>query len=555
MKKLVISLPFIFIYFLSLGQIAPEKYFIAFTDKNNSPYSINQPSEYLSQRAIDRRDRQGIEIDMKDLPCNPDYLQGVKDIGVELLNPTKWLNGVTVETDDPDKINQISNLPYVKYTVKSPVKNTDPDFEKPFFAHEAGLVSNLKDNSSTGSGMTFDYGGGYNQIHMLRGDELHDMGYTGEGMVIAVLDAGFSSADTNAAFDSLWVNGQVLGTWDFVNRGPITFNQHGHGTSVLSTIGANDPGLMVGTAPHASFYLLRSEDGNSEYIIEEYNWVSAAEYADSAGADVVNSSLGYSDFDDPALDHTYEDMDGNTTPVTIGADIAASRGMIMVNSAGNEGNTPWFYLIAPSDGDSVVCVGAVDANENYWTSSSKGPSADGRVKPNVVAQGSGTWVAYPQGFYGPSGGTSFSSPITAGMMACLWQANMGRNNMEIISAAQQSADRYTTPSDTLGYGLPDYVAANEILSIIEPGHAVLAENISLFPNPFHNQLNIVFEDSSQGDYMIELLDVYGRILIRRTHAASSNTFVLNGVQAFANGVYVVRIYKDGRSISQKVMKR
>jgi len=555
MKKLVISIPFILFYFFSQAQIANNKYFIEFTDKDNSPYSLDEPSEYLSQRAIDRRTTQGIEIDSKDLPCNPSYIQGVADIGVSIINPTKWLNGVTIWTNDPAKLVQVGNLPYVKSVLKAMSRYSNPDFKKTFFANEENLAINLKNVAAPGSGASFDYGNAYNQIHMLRGDELHDLGYTGEGMQIAVIDAGFSGSDTIAAFDSLRMNGQILGSWDFVARGPITFDQHGHGTSVLSTIGANVPGEMVGTAPHASFYLLRAEDGFSENLIEEYNWVSAAEYADSAGADVINSSLGYYVFDETsAFDHTYEDMDGNTTAITIGADVAASRGMIVCNSIGNEGNDDWYYLIAPSDGDSVVAVGAVDGANNYADFSSKGPSYDGRVKPNVVAQGSGTWVAYPQGFFAPSGGTSFSSPITAGMMACLWQANMEMNNMEIISAAQESADTYDNPSDTLGYGLPDYMKANEILAIFESNYTVLDEEISLFPNPFTEQLIIVFEGSSQGAYIIEIHDVYGRLLIHKEHSSASNTVSINGMDQFAKGVYVVCITKDKQSKSMKVVK-
>jgi hypothetical protein len=554
MKKLVISVPLILIYFVSLAQIAPDKYFVAFTDKNNSPYSIDQPIEFLSQRAIDRRNKQGIDIDIKDLPVNPDYLAGVEQIGVTLLNPTKWLNGVTIETDDPSKIDLINNLPYVEYTVKSPLRVQDPDFEKPFFKHESGIPTNLKSLASTGSGASFDYGDAFNQIHMLRGDELHDMGYTGKGMLIAILDAGYNEVDAIAAFDSLWSNDRIIATWDFVNRGPITYDQHGHGTSVLSTIGANVPGVMVGTAPHASFLLLRSEDGSSEYIIEEYNWVSAAEYADSAGADIINSSLGYSEFDDASQDHTYQDMDGNTTPVTIGADVAASRGMIVVNSAGNEGNVPWTYLIAPSDGDSVVCVGAVDGEGNYASFSSLGPSSDGRVKPNVAAQGSGTWVAYPQGFFGPSGGTSFSSPITAGMMACIWQANRDLSNMDIISAVQQSASLYNNPNDSLGYGIPDYVAANDILTVIELKPALLEEKFTFYPNPFRDGINILFEKEKSGEYLIDIMDVYGRLIFSKVIFPSNKQVSLSGFQELPEGVYIIRLSRDGKSASKKLIK-
>ena len=231
---------------------------------------------------------------------------------------------------------------------------------------------------------------------MLNGDALHDMGYDGAGKIIAILDAGFLNANNLDAFDSLWNNGQILGTRDFVSpQNPNIFGSHYHGTMVLSTMGANWPGQMVGTAPKADYWLIRTEDGDSECLIEELNWVSGAEFADSLGADVINSSLGYTTFDDPTLDHSYEDMDGNTTPVTIGADMAVSKGMIVVNSAGNSGGSFWQYIGAPADGDSVFSIGAVDGLGNYAYFSSTGPTYDGRMKPNVVAQGQGSTIIDP----------------------------------------------------------------------------------------------------------------------------------------------------------------
>ena len=369
------------------AQIAPNKYYVQFTDKDNSPYSVNNPQEYLSQRSIDRRFAQNIPVDMKDIPVNPQYILGVKNAGATIINPTKWLNGVTIRTDDPDVILAIEALPYVESIKKSPEKASEINVEKSYFLNESygtgpSASAQLKSTS------TFDYGAAYNQISMLKGDELHGMGYTGKGMIIAVLDAGYLNADELPVFDSLWDNGQILGTRDFVDGGPITFSKHFHGTMVLSTMGGNYPGEIVGTAPHASYYLLRTEDGGSELIIEEYNWVSGAEYADSLGADVLNTSLGYSVFpDDPSQNHTYEDMDGKTAPITIGADIAASRGMVVVNSAGNEGSSSWYYITAPADGDSVFSIGAVNASGVPAGFSGNGPTYDGQVKTKCGCPG------------------------------------------------------------------------------------------------------------------------------------------------------------------------
>lgn len=554
MKKIVLFSLISVLYISAVSQVAPDKYFVAFTDKDNSPYSISNPSEYLSQRAIDRRSKQSISIDMKDIPVNPAYIQGVRQVGVEILNPTKWLNGVTIETNDPNKINTIMALPYVKNVMKSVVTLKDTKSEKPFFRNES---YNIPWNGNTNSSLnrSYDYGPSYNQIHMLNGDLLHDMGYRGQGMLIAVLDAGFEDADNMIAFDSLWMNGQILGTWDFVAGNEVTFNRHTHGSMVLSTMGANVPGTIIGTAPLADYWLLRSEDGATEYIVEEYNWVSAAEFADSVGADVINSSLGYTEFDDPSQNHTYQDMDGNTTPVTIGADVAASRGIAVVNSAGNEGNSSWHYLIAPSDGDSVICVGAVNAAGDYVSFSSRGPSSDGRIKPNVAAQGSNSYLAYPYGGYGGGSGTSFSSPITAGMVACLWQANPNMTNMEILNAMQKSGSQASAPDDYLGYGIPDYALANNILTIIDSKSDIADENINVYPNPFRDNFYIELDDISQEVLKVQIFDNLGRVIKEIQINDNNGLIEISNLSSLQEGVYIVRVISDQYVSSRKLIKQ
>jgi hypothetical protein len=302
---------------------------------------------------------------------------------------------------------------------------------------------------------------------MLNGIALHDLGYDGMGMTIAVLDAGFTNTNTIPAFSYLWNNNRILGYKDFVSpQAPNLFSSHTHGTSVLSTMGAYLPGDMVGTAPQASYWLLRSEDGATEYLVEELNWVSAAEFADSVGADIINSSLGYTTFDNPAQDHTYQDMNGNTTPVTIGADKAVSKGMIVVNSAGNSGGSSWQYIGAPADGDSVFSIGAVNSIGAYVSFSSTGPTSDGRTKPDVVAQGSGTTIINAgTGNVSTGSGTSFSSPVTAGMVSCLWQAHPNRRNTEILEAIRQSGSLAGNPDQQLGWGIPNYLTAHNLLSL------------------------------------------------------------------------------------------
>lgn len=547
----------LFVVILPLSaQIAPEKYYIQFTDKDNSPYSLQNPQEYLSQRAIDRRAAFNIPVDMKDIPVNPQYLLGVKNAGATIINPTKWLNGVTIETSSQAVINAIEALPYVAGVTKSPVKEADMQIEKQFFMNESygiapATVAQYKQSAF------FDYGPSFNQISMLRGDEIHEMGYRGEGVVIGVLDSGFDNADEISVFDTLWDNNKILGTRDFVSGGPVTFDKHYHGTMVLSTMGGNSPGNLIGTAPEASFYLIRTEDAGSEYLIEEYNWVSGAEYADSVGADVLNTSLGYSGFDDPSMDHTYEDMDGNTTPITIGADIAASRGMVVVNSAGNSGSSAWYYITAPADGDSVFAIGAVNAQGIPAGFSGHGPSYDGRVKPNVTAQGEGAYFASTDGSFIYGNGTSFSSPIMAGMMACLLQANPDMNNMELINAVQASSSIYSNPNDDMGYGIPDFMTANNILTVIDGEPEITISSLEVFPNPFSTSFSLRFNAMDNTEAGLSIVDMTGRKVYERAIPIEEGVNILN-ISEMGNapaGIYFIQI-ENGTSLqTTKLIRR
>jgi serine protease AprX len=556
MKKLFLIL-FSLATTFAVSQVAPDKYFVRFTDKDNSPYSISDPLEYLSQRAIDRRADQGIPIHATDLPVNPQYLEGVEQAGADILNPSKWLNGVSVRADDPSIMEVIEGLPFVVSTTRISQSQTAAvkGQEKSFFKNEIYDQAVPANNFKSGSGIMYDYGLAFNQITMLNGDQMHDQGYRGQGLVIAVLDAGFIGTDTHPAFDSIWMNDQVLGTRDFVDGGEVTFTAHPHGTMVLGTMAANEPGEMIGTAPMASYWLLRSEDGGSEYIIEEYNWVTAAEFADSAGADIINSSLGYTTFNDPSQNHSYDDMDGNTTPITTGADFAASKGMLVVNSLGNDGNSSWYYLAAPSDGDSVMGVGAVDGNGNYASFSSHGPSADGRVKPNLAAQGSGVYTVDPWNTYTFSGGTSFSSPIMAGMSACLWQANPDMTNMEILSALQQSASQYTNPDDFLGYGIPDIMMANNILTIIDGPEGKNVE-VAAYPNPFDDYIRIEVRtlDAGLEKSRVEVIDLAGKVVISESFDANKEKFLDTG--RIPSGIYFMKVFGgNGQPETIKIIKR
>lgn len=565
-KKLTLLVIFCFSMLFASAQINEgDKYFVAFTDKANSPFSIENPQEFLSQRAIERRDRFNIPVDVNDLPVNPAYVQAVADIGVAITYPVKWLNGVVVQTNDPNKIVEIEALPFVKNTVKNVGLKSDDlkldesdifGMNKPYEMKE--FITEVKGVSKSGSAVnSFDYGPSLNQIEMIGGVALHDDGYQGQGMVIAVLDGGFLYTDQMIAFDSLRLNGLILSTRDFTEPGNNVYQSSTHGTSVLSTMGAYLPGQIIGTAPKAAYHLIRTEYTPNEYLIEEYNWVAGAEYADSAGADVINSSLSYKTFDNPAQNHVYADMDGNTAPGTIGADHAASVGMIVVNSAGNSGGSDWPWVGSPADGDSVFSIGAVNASGQYVSFSSIGPTADGRQKPNVVAQGASAVVASINGGISNASGTSFSSPIIAGMTACLWQMAPDLRNTDIMNAIQQSASQSTNPDYLLGYGIPNYSVAGIILSGFNRSRVTSENRINIYPSPFTDQINIVYHSSDTQTVTIQIVDIAGRLVYRKenvVHKQGINYIKVPQLQSLKSGVYVVKIFSEGEVISRKILK-
>jgi serine protease AprX len=567
MKSLLVTILALFSFTCLYSQIYPDKYFVAFTDKNNSPYSIENPQEYLSARAIERRSRYNIPIDIHDIPVNPQYIEAVADIGVQVINPTKWLNGITIYTNDPSLLSEIEALPFVKSVRKArqatqahPKTDFDDDISlfKPSWENET-IIDFSNRTKATGKSTSLQYGLGYNQINQINGIPLHDDGFQGQGMVIAVLDAGFSYANQLNAFDSLYMNGLIYGTRDIVSGGTNVYQGSFHGTGVLSTMGANLPGELIGTAPKAGYYLIRTEDTGSEYLIEEYNWASGAEFADSTGADIINSSLGYVDFDDPNQNHIYQDMDGNTAPATIAADRAMSRGMIVVNSAGNSGNyTSWPWIGAPADGDSVFTIGAVDANGIIAGFSSIGPTADGRLKPNVVAQGAATVIASSNGGTTTSNGTSFSSPIIAGMTACLWQINQELANMSILEAIQQSGSYYNNPNYQYGNGIPDYNQARMVLSAQNKGIALTPESIKVIPNPFFDKIGILFNAIDSQLVTIRMFDITGRLIVSGkfdVQRVGLNYLELTQLDFIKPGIYTLTVIAGEKRLnSQKIVK-
>ena len=454
---------FIIVYtFINITAFAQfSKYIIRFKEKNNSPYSLSNPLQYLSAKALQRRANQNISIDSTDLPVNTSYIQSVLNTGaVTLLNRSKWLNAVVIQTSDAAALNAINNLSFVKSSnpIALRIGNTQP-----INKFDEVLPPLLRTGNTEGANDYYNYGTAVGQIQITNGQFLHNIGLRGQTMTMSLLDGGFFGYQTNTAFDSARNNNQFLGTWDFVANEISVNEDNAHGMNCLSEICANWPGTLVGTAPKANFWLFRTEDVATEQPIEEYNWASGAEYADSVGTDIISSSLGYNTFDNAVFNHTYADMNGNTTPCSIAADLAAKKGILVVNSAGNSGNNSWKYIIAPADGDSVFAIGATNTSGTIAGFSSFGPSSDGQVKPNVVTAGQNIIVAGTNSQPATSSGTSFSCPNMAGLSACLWQGFPEYNNMKIIDAIQKSADKYNTPDDHYGYGIPNMKTAFGIL--------------------------------------------------------------------------------------------
>ena len=538
MKKATMFLLFLAVTVFAQAQISTNIYWVQFTDKDNSPYSIDNPEAYLSPRALQRRANLGIGIDEYDLPVNPQYLQAVADCGAQLLNPSKWLNGVSVYVTNPSVIDAINALECV-----ATVRNC-PNNPKAQELKERWLANEMKTVERTRATYGF-YGGGQTQITQINGNSLHDSGFMGEGMIIAVLDGGFVGTENHPAFDNMREEGRLLGVRDFVYGSTSVYSQSSHGTSCLSTMAAYVPNTFVGTAPKASYYLLHTEDGNSENIVEEYNWVSGAEYADSLGVDVCSTSLGYIDFDMSQWDHPQSVFDGHTAPMTIGAEIAVSRGMICLNSAGNEGESWWggnqCTLGIPADAEHVLTIGAVDGNGNRAWFSSVGPTYDGRIKPDVMAMGEDTFVADSNGDYYNGSGTSFSNPVMAGAVTCLRQSNPYASVQEICDVVRACSDRVDNPDNRYGYGIPDFSKALEMLHVEENVPAT-NEIINVYPNPSKGSVRVVLKEGAKANVVV--YDIMGRKTYQYGFNGLNHTTLENYLNSLETGVYFINVNSD-----------
>ncbi|MCG9910221.1 MAG: S8 family serine peptidase [Flavobacteriales bacterium] len=537
------------------------KYAVFFKDKANSPYSIDNPEAFLSTRAIERRNKSGIRIAESDLPVNPSYIKQVLSLGFTYYGKANWNNYIIVGTNDEklaDKAKKLSSVKEVKEIYSQ--KLAKKDFLGSLMEE---MAKTEKKSSTTGDNLQslafWDYGTSMNQVSMLGIDYMHAKGYTGEGMIIAILDGGFYKVDELAPFYSLRENNQILATWDFVMNEASVYEDNSHGMSVLSCIAGVKQGQLIGTGPKAKFFLLRSEDAATETIAEMYYWEAAAVWADSAGADIINSSLGYTKFDNGIGDLTYADMNGNTSVVTKAADMAASKGILVVNSAGNEGAGPWKYIGAPADGDSVLSIGAVNKDRKIAGFSSRGPTYDGRIKPNVCAVGEGTLVSNTSGNINYSNGTSFSGPLIAGAAACLWQANPSKSNMEIYRAIEKSAHKYDNPDNNFGYGIPNFGYADMILKNQTADSFYDKQTLLTYPNPVkEDEAFVDFFAMLDGSVSVKVSDMSGVTVFEKQVSVFKQT--LNRIQLkfpvpMRSGTYVVSISEGSKTFTGKFVKQ
>ncbi|MFN3916215.1 MAG: S8 family serine peptidase [Flavobacteriales bacterium] len=518
-----------------------EGYWIQFTDKNNTPFSVSQPEQFLSERAIQRRIKFNISVTEEDLPVDPAYIQAVlSGANCRLHHTSRWFNAITVFTEDSLYMQQVASWSFVLQ-----VQKTKPDDGRSMSSESKFATVSLCNCPYSPAEIS---GAAYEQNKMVGVDKLHLKGFTGMGVHIAVLDSGFDLVDQNEFFTRLFENNQILGTHDFVDGDSHVYGHHFHGTAVLSVMAAYKAREFVGTAPDAAYYLLRTEDVASEYLIEEDNWVAAAEYADSAGVDIINTSLGYTRFDDSTQNHTYADLDGGTTRIAIASNIASSKGILLITGAGNYGATTWHYISTPADAKNILTVGAVDSDRNYAAFSSHGPSADGRIKPDVVAQGFQAKLVFPYVEEIFSGnGTSFSAPIMAGAMACFWQALPQLDNKQLIQLARQYAHLYPGYNYELGFGVSNlydaYVAESGDISDIAFG---------VYPNPVYDRLHIEtkgFSPNVKRTISITFLDLLGREVKACTYEITGNEIITltNEVNCLPSGIYLLKI-QEGKTI-------
>lgn len=540
MKKLSL-LFFVFISTFSFGQIEDALVFLEAKDPAVVTAALAAPITILTQAAIDRKNAQGITIDERDVPLNETQKSAIEAAtGITVYAKSKWLNAVYVRGTETN-INNLLNLTFV-----IDVEFMDKSLNRPF----QNTVTKDKFEIENQQRVIYNYGDATNQTEMLNVDYLHENDYTGEDILVAYMDNGYPGVLTNPAYATLRNEGRLLGYYDFVDRVTNPNGTGSHGASTFSDAAGFLDGQFVGTAPNASYYLFVTEDSGSETPVEEAYWVEALERADSLGVYVTNTSLGYQDYDNPAYTHQYQDLDGQTTIAARGSNAAFDKGMINVTSAGNQGNG-FGFVATPADAPGSFTIGAVDANENYVSFSSRGPNSAGVIKPDVMAKGANAAIIDAYGNVTTASGTSFSSPITAGAVASLWQAVPNLNNATVMQAIRESADRYNNPTNQMGYGIPDFGDALDALLLLSVEEQIQDYHFALYPNPVSNQINISFPKNSESAEF-KLYNILGEKILQTNISTLKNSIDVSGL---SSGMYIASITSNNKTTSYKIIKK
>lgn len=514
MRKLLLLFTIVFVGILHAQVPSGNLYWIQFNSKVNTPYSIDKPEYFLSDRALQRRAAQNIAIDSTDLPVNPAFIDSLNKMGFNIKHVSRWMNGAIAYFDASITSDAIFKPSFVEFY----------ELRKP-----QALKSQKVETAEPDSVLQAYYGQTYHQLSMLKGDAIHQQS-KGQNIHVAVIDAGFLNTDKLEAFKGLFARNGILGTYDFVKPGNNVYREHYHGNAVLSIMAGNIPGQYIGSAPEASYWLLRTEDVDTEYPIEEDYWIIAAEFADYMGCDIINTSLGYSTFDDPTMNHLYEYLNGRSLRISRAANLAVDKGIIVVCSAGNSGNDSWGHIVTPAEAEKVLAIGAVDAEGIIARFSSRGlPLEYAPPKPDVSAMGVNVAFVSTAGALVNGNGTSFSSPIVAGLAACLRAIYPDKHASELIEMIRFAGNRYPEFDTSYGYGIPDFshLLKKEIVDTTQVGVTDAHENfIICYPNPFNKQL------------MLKGIEGYKKLALKNTSGVT---------------IYITEIHSDQTEISYTML--
>lgn len=530
-NKLLLAFLFLLANTNIFGQI--NRYVVHFSDKENTDFDTSHPEDFLSERAIQRREKQGIAIVENDLPIDANYITAVQNLDAAVFHHSKWFNAILIEADE-NVIPDIENLAFV-----DSVSFVAPDH----MLNGRKSAHNKFESAHEGKGINESPTDVQN--NMLGAINMHAAGFMGEGMLIGVFDVGFEGADDRDYFQHLFDENKIVGTFDFVLNDTDIFVSHNHGRRVLFCIASRIENAISGTAPNANFILCRTEDIDTEYRIEEYNWIFAAEYADSAGVDIINTSLGYNEFTDPTMNYTNAQMDGKTAVISRAAQIAFDKGILLVTSAGNSGNNAWKIVSAPADVQDVLSIGAISVDSIRSAISSFGSDLVSFIKPDVVALGSSTVVDFndTNDSFTTSSGTSFASPLVAGLAAGIWQAFPDKTNKEILSLLRNSGHTASTPDNETGYGIPNFNRARTLILGFEEN--LFGEDFIIYPNPTNGEITLY--SASSHVRTVNIINTLGQSVYQKEITNKTDVITID-LSRLTNGFYILSINSGQKKI-------